>query len=108
LGYEAAELLACQDFAAVADRFGYALAYERPHAEAIRADFCSSISEAGKGAELALTRPTVTVKFFEPNDASLFALIECRLPFKRSGSVLAELIISNVGSDAHVFLEQIS
>ena len=54
-------------------------------------------------------KPSVVVKYFQANDTPFYALIECTLPLENhAGSILAELIVTSIGTDKHVYLEQVS
>jgi hypothetical protein len=105
LGREAAALLAEKNFIALGERFGYALAYERDIAKAIENDLNQCLAEAeGPSSD---TEKSVEVKYFKPNDTSLYALVECVTPVGTDAAVLVELIVT--GSDEkHITLEDIS
>jgi hypothetical protein len=108
LGSVAVDLLCSGNFAALAQKFGYALAYDRDPASAIREELGLSLTEIGAsrlGQPPAL-RPSVS--YFKPNDTGLFALVEQLIPTDGSGHVLLELIVSGQASDRHVVLEQVS
>lgn len=105
-GAEASMLVENRDFSRLAERFGYALAYGRDIALAIENDFEQCLNEtAGVSSQVS---PSVQVKYFKPNSTHLFALIECISPVKPGVSVLIELIVSGVGEEKHITLEQIS
>ncbi len=64
---------------------------------------------AGRGKLSPSANPGIVVKYFQPNDASLYALVECTLPLEdHAGSILAELIVTSIETHKHVFLEQVS
>ena len=105
-GAEAAELLLNRDFHALADRFGYAFAYDREIPEAIEADLAACLAEADRGFDQ--TPPRQTVKYFKPNDANLFAVVECVTWMPEGPAVLVELIVTRSGEGRHVTLEDIS
>lgn len=108
LGSVAAHLLCSGDFAALAAQFGYALAYDRDPAVAIREELALSLSDLGASALRLPPEKPPSVSYFEPNDTGLFALVEHYIPTDFSGHVLLELIVSSQGSDKHVVLEQVS
>jgi hypothetical protein len=105
-GTEAVELLIQRDFSALADRFGYARAYDRKASEAIEADLATCLAEAKQ--EISQVTPWQTVKYFKPNDTNLFAVVECVVRMPEGASVLLELIVREGGSGRHVSLEDIS
>lgn len=105
-GAEASMLLENRDFSRLAERFGYALAYGRDIALAIENDFEQCLNETeGVSSQVS---PSVQVKYFKPNSTHLFALVECISPVKPGSSALIELIVSGVGEEKHITLEQIS
>jgi hypothetical protein len=108
LGSHAAELLCSGDFPALAQKFGYALAYERDPATAIRDELALSLAEAGASTLGPSPATPPSVSYFKPNDTGLFALVEQRIPTDGAGHVLLELIVSARGSDRRVTLEQVS
>jgi len=106
LGEEARALLLRRDFALLANRFGYALAYDRAPAAAIEADYL-------RAAASPLTASTnahqpIGVKYFALNDTGLFAVVECPVPVAEGATVLLELVVAGKGSDLHITVEDIS
>ena len=110
LGEEAASLLVQGDYRGLADRFGYALAFGKDPAEAIRADVEACLSEGGQTSALATpAQSKIRIKHFSASDLPLFALVECKLELADgSGSTLIELIGTEKGNERHMTLEQIS
>ena len=106
-GAEAVALVASRNFTALAERFGYALAYDRNVAQAIEEDFEQCLSEAEEPS--SQNSPSIQVKYFKPNDIPLYALVECITPIGQGSTVLIELIVTGVdGQEKHITLEQIS
>ncbi|WP_440224818.1 hypothetical protein ACQQ2N_06160 [Dokdonella sp. MW10] len=107
-GVEATRLLCEGDFATLAERFGYALAYDRDPAIAIREELACSLEELGATAlgEAPSTPPTVS--WFEPNDTGLLALVEQRIPTDNGRDILLELILASNGTETGVYLEEVS
>ena len=108
LGVRAAQLLCAGDFSSLAQQFGYALAYDRDPAVAIRQELGSSLAEIGASKLCPPPATPPSVSYFTPNDTGLFALVEQRIPTDCSGHVLLELIVTGQGPDKHVVLEQVS
>ncbi|WP_266172035.1 hypothetical protein [Dyella subtropica] len=106
IGAEAAALLVGRDFCALADRFGYALAYDRKVSDAIEVDLASCLAQADQ--ELEQATPWQTVKYFKPNATNLFAVVEYVARMPEGPAVLVELIVSGDGSERHITLEDIS
>ena len=104
-GEEACRLVVARDFHGLAERFGYAFAYNREAAAAIQADLEHCL--AGRGASLA-SMDSVTVRRFKPNDTGLVWLIECVLLFDKSVRVLVELIVAKNGEAHNLYLEDIN
>ncbi|NJC38070.1 hypothetical protein GGR60_002624 [Xanthomonas arboricola] len=107
-GSLAAQLLCSGEFHALAQQFGYALAYDRDPASAIREELSLSLAEIGASSLGQPPTSLPSVSYFKPNDTGLFALIEQLIPTDSSGHVLLELIVSGRGPDKHVALEQVS
>jgi hypothetical protein len=107
-GREAVSLLERRDFGALADRFGYALAAGRSPLAAIEGDYQSCLTEYAALEPSPSVAPSLSVKFFEPNSANLYALVECVFTTSEGCPILAELIVTSAGEDKHVTLEQIS
>jgi hypothetical protein len=110
LGAETARLIKEGNYRELADRFGYALARGKDPSDVIQAEIQACLSKHWASAHLLASSPQdITVKYFAPNDAPFFALVECRLALaKDGGSILAELMVTTMGDGKHVFLEQIS
>ena len=108
LGAEAAQLLCAGDIPALAARFGYALAFDREPVAAIREDLASCLAELQATGFAQGHKHAVTVRYFEPNDSSIFALIECLAPTIDGPGVQLELVVTLAGTNKHVTLEQLS
>ncbi len=106
LGYEARALLMQRDFSALANRFGYALAYGRPIAAALEADCINPVTSALPSA--SNDNQPVSVTYFAPNETGLFALVECIVPTSNDKSLLLELIVAGKGEEKHISIEDIS
>ena len=107
-GALAVRLLCAGDLATLAQQFGYALAYDRDPASAIREDLALSLADVGASALGQPSSSPPSVSYFKPNDTGLFALVEQQIPTDGKGQVLLELIITGQGPDKHVVLEQVS
>ena len=110
LSAEVCELISKGGYRELADRFGYALAFDKDPAEAIQVDVDSSLLEGGAFTRLASpSEPEIKVRRFKPNDANFVALVECRLELMDgTGGLFVELVVTAVGDEKHVTLEQIS
>ena len=105
-GEEARALLMRHDYSGLANRFGYALAYDRAPSAAIESDFLSAAAlshKVGPAAHLP-----IAVKYFAPNDAELFAVVECTVPVADGAAVLLELIVAGKEEEKHITVEDIS
>ncbi len=93
------------DFEALASRFGYALAWDREPAVALKADYERSASSPLKA------RPgdglSVVVKYFKPNDTGLFAVVECAIPLVEGAAVGMDLIVSGNGEEKDISVEDV-
>ena len=108
VGLQAARLLCSGDVSTLADRYGYALAHGREAGAAIEEELRRCLKELGT-ASLMDTVPdqTVAVRYFEPNDTGLFAIIECFVLAQNGGKVMLDLIVTNKDADKYVTLEEI-
>ena len=104
-GEEACQLFIARDFSRLADRFGYALAYNQTPASAIEADFERCLS--GRSSSIASIE-SVTARNFKPNDTGLVSVIECVLLFDKSVRVLIDLIVAKNGEAHYLYLEDIN
>lgn len=103
---EAVSLVVNKSYSSLAERFGYALAYDRDIALAIQQDFEQCLSEAESPSTPKST--SIQVKYFKPNDAGLYALVECVTAVNERANVLIELIVAGGGDEKYITLEQIS
>ena len=107
-GTEAVQLLCSGNVPALAARFGYALAFDREPVAAIRQDLASCLDQLQATGLAQGSKHTATVRYCEPNDSSIFALVECLAPTTDGSGVLLELVVTGQGADKHVTLEQLS
>ena len=106
LGMDALRLLHSGDLSALADRFGYVRSFHRKPLDAIRdeIDSCLASLSATRIAKSA-SSSTVHIKYFKPNDAALFALVECVAATDNSGYLLMELIVTTQDLHKHITIE---
>lgn len=107
-GRAAAQLLCEEDFQALGVHWGYAIALGRAPAAAIAEDLATCLRERGAMRLDIASMPPPRVRYFDANDAGLFALVEQCIGTDGSGPVLLELIVSDDGTDRHVIIEQVS
>jgi hypothetical protein len=107
-GEEARALLMCHDYAGLASRFRYALAYDRPPAAAIEADYLSAVASPITVASGACLPAAITVKYFSQNATGVFAVVECPVPVTDNTAVLLELIVARKGEEKHITVEDIT
>ena len=105
MGKEACTMLIEHDYSGLAERFGYALSYNRIPEAAIEEDFLLATSATKRMVESK--PPSIFVKYFEPNDTGLYAVVECNIPISSQSSVALELIITG-NAEKHITLEGIS
>lgn len=108
LGEEARRLLYVGDIDTLAARLGYALAFDRKPADAIREELASCLSEVGNRHFVPMGWEQPRVSYFKPNDTGLFALVECTVPTENGKAVLVEVIVAGDGTKARATVEQIS
>lgn len=105
-GEEARAMLMRHDYSGLANRFGYALAYDRAPAVAIETDFLRAV--ASPHNVCSDTCPPTVVKYFASNDTGLFAVVECTVPVAPGAAVLLELIVAGTEEEKHITVEDIS
>ena len=98
------------DYRGVADRFGYALAFGKDPAEAIRMDAEACPSQRGASGQLAVSgEGAINVRFFKSSDAPFFAAVACKIKLACcSGNLDIDLIVTTKDNERHVTLEEIS
>ena len=105
-GEEACAMLNRRDYSGLANRFGYALAYDREPAAAIESDFLKAAASPHKTND---DEPqSIVVKYFKPNSTGLFAVVECTVPVAKGAAVLLELIVGGKDEEKHIAVEDIS
>lgn len=107
LGEEARTLLIRHDYSGLANRFGYALAYDCPASTALEADFLRAVASPIMAGSDEYLPGSVTVKYFSQNDAGLFALVECPVAVADGAAVLLELIVRGNDEEKHITVEDI-
>lgn len=108
LGVEAIDLLCRGDVNTLAQRFGYALSFDRDPATAIREDLKRCLSEAGATSlARAPENPVRSVKYFKPNSSNLIAVVECSAPTQTGAALSVDLIVSSKAEERHITLESI-
>jgi hypothetical protein len=106
IGAEAVALFAKRDFQGLANRFGYAMAFDRDPALAIAADLESALSRGEERAEQ--DEPSITVKYFKSNSLELIALVECVMLFDTKVPILIELIVNSLDEGMNIYLEDVT
>ena len=104
LGQEAIQQLQAQDFAGLAQRFGYAVAFGRDLTTAIREDLALAPCIVGWLNQEIDPAGTVVVTFLAPNTTRLVATIECIARDARSVFTL-ELVVTGGENGFDVTLE---
>ncbi len=108
-GREAISLLEKRDFQSLAERFDYALTFDRKPVVAIEEDFQRCLTEFRASCPRRAAAPSsMVVKYFQPNDANLFAVVEGTFTTAEGCPVFVELIVTSSGDDRHICLEEIS
>ncbi len=108
-GVEAVDLLCSSDIDTLVERFGYALAHGRKPAAAIREDLARCLAEVGSTALVSAPEDSPgKVKYFEPSDTGLFAVVECFAITDNGSKLLVELVVTGSEANRHITLEDIS
>ncbi|MBB5189458.1 hypothetical protein HNQ50_000168 [Silvimonas terrae] len=104
LGEEVLRSLRERDFAGLAQRFGYAVAFHREQAYAIEEDLARAPVQVGWLNNMTNPDDVITVKFFAPNGTGLVAAVECLASDQESAFTL-ELIVTGSENRFDVTLE---
>ena len=106
LGSEAVALLHGRFFDRLADKFPYAVAFERNPAKALEQDlaYCLQDDEQASGT----ASPSIRVKYFRSGQSFLVAVVECLTQFPGGKIILLDLIVTVGGPEMHVSLEGVS
>lgn len=107
LGVEALHLLCNGNITALADRFGYALAYGRAPATVIGDDLRCCLVELGARSLEPPLDPAPKVEYFRPNDTGLLAVVTSLARTDNGTAVLLQLIVAGADAEKHVTLEGI-
>ena len=110
-GSELVRMIKDRNYDQICNRFGYALAFGRPLADAVASDIELCLMGDGRSAVINLAyEARILVKYFkQPNSSNLFGLVECFLPLDQdSGELLAELIVTTKENKFYVGLEGVS
>lgn len=110
-GAELVQMIKGRDYHRVSDRFGYAMAYGRPLADAVASDIEHCLTSEGRSATVEQSHDArILVKYFkQPNDCNLFGLVECFLPLDQDGGeLLADLIVTTKENKFYICLEDVS
>ena len=106
IGKEASAMLMRRDFSGLAERFGYALSFDRSTGMAIEEDYLRAVESPSRARAASVVK--VDVKFFAPNDTGLFAVVECLVPTGDGAYINLELIVTGFGAEKFVTLEDIN
>lgn len=108
-GEDAVALLQSGDFGALAERFGYALAYGREPAKAIESDLAACLSEdEGTPGHIA---PSTSIKYYgahATDSTGLVAAIECITHLADDSAILLALVVTGKGAERYISLEGIN
>lgn len=111
IGAELVQMIKDRDYHSIAERFAYALAYDKPIVEAITADidFCL-VGEQRSATICQASEARILVSYFtQENGSNLFGLVECFMPLNQdTGELLATLIVTASNQEYHVCLEDIA
>ncbi|MBW2660307.1 MAG: hypothetical protein JRC87_12095 [Deltaproteobacteria bacterium] len=109
-GFQVTELIKEHKYKEIENHFGYALSFSESPADVIKNEITSCLSQAGNAAKLSTnSKQNVVVKFFEENNITLIAVVECALVIENGvGEMLVELIVAGTDTETHLSLEQIS
>lgn len=105
IGEEAAALLAEGRVAELVARFGYALAFDREPAAALRADLDACLEEAHEQPDRGVV---VRVKHFKSDSLEIRAVVECECLVAGRHLIELDLVVSEAAGGVYVTIEGIS
>lgn len=106
LAEEVMGLLSAGEIDKLADRFGYAVKYNRDAATAIREDLAFCLSDLGASSHsLTKSRLAPTVRYFKPNDTNLVAAVECVANADNGAELQISLIVTGSANTYFITLE---
>jgi hypothetical protein len=98
LAAQAVELLCARDFAVLTDRFVYALAYGRDPAAAVASDLASCLEQVPRlEALFTAENARYRVDYFQSNDVTLHAAVECRFGSPWGDALLVDMVVVGNG-----------
>jgi hypothetical protein len=109
LAAEAVALLHRGDVDALAQRFGYAVAFDRGAAAAIREDLAYCLLQVGaNGLGPLPSDPVSRVEYFKPDNSGLLAVVHCQLLADNDRPLMVDLVVSGRDGEAFLTVEDIS
>jgi hypothetical protein len=108
-GQEAAAFLRNGDFGALANRFGYAMAYGREPVFAIEADLNSVPPDNAVVPEVIA--PSIAIKYFNADameSTGLVAAVECITHLADGQAIEFTLVVTGKGSGRYITLEGVN
>lgn len=108
LACAAIELLVEGKLDLLAERFGYAVAFERKLVEAIRDDLAEALAKASGTKLLTVASSELSVVYYCENSTQLIAAIDCDLPTDGYEFVCVSFVVSGMKEDQFLTLEDIS
>ena len=92
-------LLATGQFELLVERYGYARAFERDPAEAVRFDLAQALLTAS-GNDLLPVRPSdIPVVFYQENATCLRAAIDCEVPTQGGRCVWVSFVVTGTETE---------
>ena len=107
-GHEAAVLLRTGDFDALAERFGYAMAYGRELASAIEADL--KAESPNDIVSIGDTAPYLMIKYYDADafeSTGLVAAVECIAHLADGAAFEFSLVVTGKGARRYISLESV-
>ncbi len=107
-GTEVVGLLQSGNYVELAQRFGYAMSHGRVPSEALKEDFTSCCQSNDSQPNITEVVPSITVKYFKPNESALLAVVECTIEVGSGAQVLIELVATRGTDGIYLTLEDMN
>ncbi len=102
------QLFIAQNYASLAEQFGYALAFDQAPTLEIPNEL-STVLKKLEASRLESEPDSIPrISYFKPNDQGLYALIEQIIAADNGKHILVEMIVTTKGGEKFITIEQIS
>jgi hypothetical protein len=101
------DLLTTNQFELLVERYGYARAFGRDPADAVRVDLAQALSNVSGSELLPVRSSDLSVVFYQENASCLRAAIDCEVPTQGGKSVWVSFVVTGTEAKQFFTLEDI-